>query len=158
MNQFVVPQFIDVEDKIIGPITTRQFIVMLAGFLLIAVFYKIFDFSLFVTSGSLVLAITGVFAFLKINGRPFHFFILNLIQTLKRSRLRVWSHSSLLVSDANEIEDNNFTPVVQAVSDKHYTTSRLAELSLIVDTKGAYQGENEESGVSEIKNVQRKTN
>jgi len=152
MQQFVVPQFIDVEDKIIGPITTRQFIVMLAGFLLIAIFYKIFDFSLFVTSGLLVLAITGIFAFLKINGRPFHYFILNLIQTLKRSRLRVWSRGSLVTGDAYGIEESNFAPITQAVSDKHYTTSRLAELSLIVDTKGAYQGESDETGTI---NVQR---
>ena len=27
MQQFVVPQFIDVEDKIIGSITVRQFII-----------------------------------------------------------------------------------------------------------------------------------
>ena len=78
MQQFVVPQFIDVEDKIIGPITTRQFIVLLAGFLIIAVSYKLFDFSLFVTFGLLVFAITSIFAFLKINGRPFHYFVLNL--------------------------------------------------------------------------------
>ena len=31
MQMFTVPQFIDVEDKIIGPITTRQFIICLVG-------------------------------------------------------------------------------------------------------------------------------
>ncbi|KKS92044.1 MAG: hypothetical protein UV69_C0039G0006, partial [Parcubacteria group bacterium GW2011_GWE2_43_12] len=31
MQQFVVPQFIDVEDKIIGPITVRQFIIIMVG-------------------------------------------------------------------------------------------------------------------------------
>ena len=45
MQQFTVPQFIDVEDKIIGPITTRQFVIMLAGFTLIGISYKLFDFS-----------------------------------------------------------------------------------------------------------------
>ena len=29
-NQFVVPQFLDVEPKIIGPITLRQFLIMVA--------------------------------------------------------------------------------------------------------------------------------
>lgn len=154
MQQFVVPQFIDVEDKIIGPITTRQFIVMLVGFLIIAVSYKIFDFSLFVTFGLLVLLITGVFAFLKINGRPFHFFVLNLFQTFKRPRLRIWYNGSPSSGDDYGIEESHFAPAAVA-PEKHYTTSRLAELSLIVDTKGAYQGEGEETSV---KNVEREIN
>jgi hypothetical protein len=29
MQQFVVPQFIDVEDKIIGPISVRQFLTLM---------------------------------------------------------------------------------------------------------------------------------
>jgi hypothetical protein len=153
MQQFIVPQFIDVEDKIIGPITTRQFIVILAGFLLVAVFYKIFDFSLFVTLSLLTLLITGVFAFLKINGRPFHYFVLNLFQTLKRPKLRVWRNMSLLFGDDYAIEGSRFVPVIKEISDKHYTTSRLAELSLIVDTKGAYSGEGDSA--SEIKSVKR---
>ncbi len=139
MQQFVVPQFIDVEDKVIGPITTRQFIIMLAGFLIIAIFYKIFDFSLFVVSGLIVFTISGIFAFLKINGRPFHFFVLNLLQTLKRTRLRVWQH--LMIGDNYGVEESYSMPTVNLIQDKRYTTSRLAELSLIVDTKGAYQGE-----------------
>jgi len=151
MQQFVVPQFIDVEDKIIGPITTRQFVVILGGAILIAVSYKLFDFSLFITFGLLVLIITGVFAFLRINGRPFHYFVLSLLQTLRRPRLRVWRNGLLLVDDYG-VEDNPFTSVNSVVSDKHYTTSRLAELSLIVDTKGAYRGESEETSV---KNVER---
>jgi len=151
MQQFVVPQFIDVEDKIIGPITTRQFIILLAGFLIIAVSYKLFDFSLFVTFGLLVLAITSIFAFLKINGRPFHYFVLNLFQTFKRPRLRVWHNGFSSASDDYGIEESRFSATAKVSPDKHYTSSRLAELSLIVDTKGAYQGENYESGVGKIK-------
>ncbi|MBI4779647.1 PrgI family protein [Candidatus Falkowbacteria bacterium] len=151
MQQFIVPQFIDVEDKIIGPITTRQFIVMLAGFLLVAIYYKIFDFSLFVTLGLLTLLITGIFAFLKINGRPFHYFVLNLFQTLKRTRLRVWRNDSSSSGDDYGVKENNFSPAIQeAAVNKHYTASRLAELSLIVDTRGAYQGENEDTSVKSV--------
>ena len=47
MNQFVVPQFIDVEDKIIGPITTRQFIIMLAAILMDFVAFKLLTFIFF---------------------------------------------------------------------------------------------------------------
>lgn len=151
MQQFVVPQFIDVEDKIIGPITTRQFIIMLAASLLIAVFYKIFDFTLFATSGLIVLLIAGVIAFLKVNGRPFHFFILNLFQTFKRPKLRIWLHN-LSEAEAELSLDESHPFTAAKPQAKNYSSSRLAELSLIVDTKGAYKGESEGSG-SEIKSA-----
>lgn len=143
MQQFVVPQFIDVEDKIIGPITVRQFIILLSGFLLIGLEYKLFDFSLFIVSALFVFALTGIIAFLKINGRPFHYFILNLFQTLKRPKLRIWH---FVTNDfAYEVEKKSFVTTAKTAPDKHYSASRLAELSLIVDTKGAYQGEGVES-------------
>ena len=151
MQQFIVPQFIDVEDKIIGPITTRQFVIMLAGFLIIALFYKIFDFTLFAAAGLLTLFITVAFSFVKINGRPFHFFLLNLVQTFKRPKIRVWNHTF----KKTEREEETAPPVVSyAPPVKSYTASRLAELSLIVDTKGVYQEEqNKETTISSVDKI-----
>lgn len=141
MHQFTVPQFIDVEDKIIGPVTVRQFIIMLAGAILIAICYKLFDFSLFVTMAVMILLFSGVFAFARINGRPFHFFVLNIIQTLKKTRLRVWNNSF----DKKEIDvisdEEKGIKNIQAPVMKKYTASRLAELSLVIDTGGAYKGD-----------------
>jgi len=90
MQQFVVPQFIDVEDKVIGPITVRQFIIMLVGGGLIFIAYKLADFALFLLEFVLIAAVTFIIAFIKINGRPIHYFLLNIIQTSRRPRVRVW--------------------------------------------------------------------
>jgi hypothetical protein len=139
MQQFTVPQFIDVEDKIIGPITARQFVIMLGGFMLIAVCYKIFDFALFLTAGIFLFALSGVFAFFKVNGMPFHFFVLNLFQTLKKPGLRVWNN---FIAGMNvSVEEDEKKIEVRPPSKIMVTTSRLSELALIVDTSGAYQGE-----------------
>lgn len=144
MQQFTVPQFIDVEDKIIGPITVRQFIIMLVAVLLIAGAYKLFDFMLFLTFAIPVFGIACIIAFVKINGAAFHYFLLNIVQTLKKPRLRVWRKDDTLGA-ALEIE--NPAPVA-AVPERHrYSASRLNELSLIVDTQGSYQGESDESVV-----------
>jgi hypothetical protein len=148
MQQFTVPQFIDVEDKIIGPITTRQFVIMILGFILMAISYAIFDFSLFVTASVFIFAISGTFSFAKINGRPFHFFILNLIQTLKRPRLRVWIN----VNDVNfevegKEEKDSFDQNMEIKNKKSPSLSRLNELSLIVDTKGTYKGEDKDDKI-----------
>lgn len=153
MQQFTVPQFIDVEDKIIGPITARQFIIVLSGFLLIGIFYKIFDFSLFIISGLLVLAVTSVIAFAKINGRPFHFFLLNIIQTLRRPHLRVWNNKLIALSD-DDFEKSTDKIIEKNIFDVDKiepTVSRLAELSLIVDTQGSYKGEGgEDSNIESV--------
>ena len=144
LNQFTVPQFIDVEDKIFGPITARQFVILLADGILLFVFYKLFDLVLFI----IALAVFGgfglVLAFVKINGQPFHYFLLNTIQTLRRPPLRIWqkdlsdAHMKLIIDLAN-------VPVVAAekIEKKEFSRSRLADLSLVVNTGGMYRPDDE---------------
>lgn len=151
MQQFIVPQFIDVEDKIIGPITTRQFIILLVGFILIGVGYRIFDFSLFLTVGIIILIISGAFAFVRINGRPFHLFVLNVFQTVKRPSLRIWNNLTHKTIVAEKEKEKIIEQAVIVPPAKHYLKSKLAELSLIVDTKGVYrEAEQEEEKKIEI--------
>lgn len=139
MQQFTVPQFIDVESKIIGPITTRQFLIILAAAVIVGISYKLFDFSLFLTITVVVLIITAVFAFVKVNGRPFHYFVLNITQTLRRPGIRVWNNRLTVFE---EIDRTPFVkPEQKPVVKEPYKKSRLAELALVVDTKGKYKGE-----------------
>lgn len=140
MQQFTVPQFIDVESKIIGPITTRQFLILLISALLIGLSFRFFDTGLFIVVTLIIAVIAALFSFVKINGRPFHYFILNSVQTMTKSSLRVWNHHALI--NDNPIE--NKVPVKvehQKIVKEYYKKSRLAEVALIVDTKGKYKGE-----------------
>lgn len=100
--------------------------------------YKLFDFTGFVLTSVFIFAVSGTFAFLKINGRSFHFFILNLMQTIRRPSLRIWNHKAVSPEKKEEkqIQYENVLP-----PDKYFAKKRLAELSLIVDTKGKYKGE-----------------
>jgi len=141
MQQFTVPQFIDVESKIIGPITTRQFLILLAAAIIIAASYKLFDFSLFITISVVVFALAATFSFVKINGRPFHYFILNATQTLRRPRIRVWNNKIMPVEQQEKAP--YVKTEVKAEPKEYYKTSHLAEMALIVDTKGRYKGEQE---------------
>jgi hypothetical protein len=138
MQQFTVPQFIDVENKIIGPLTVRQFMIILAAAVIIGISYKIFDFTLFLLVGILTLILAALFSFVKVNGRPFHLFLLNLFQTLRRPRLRIWNNR---LTAAEVGEPNIEYKAAAPVAPKVYKESRLAELALVVDTKGRYKGE-----------------
>lgn len=148
MQQFTVPQFIDVEDKIIGPITARQFVIFLVAAIIIAISYKFFDFTLFLTFGIIIFLIAVVFGFIKINGRPFHFFLLNIIQTWRRPNTRIWNNRLAPVVDKEKIPTLKFDSTKS--SKEYYKKSRLAELSLVVDTEGEYRGAEDESDLEII--------
>jgi hypothetical protein len=140
-TQFVVPQFIDVEDKIFGPVTARQFVILLVSGLLIVLAYKLADFALFV----FILVILGggslVIAFVKVNGQPFHYVILNIIQTLRRPSLRIWN-KVFDTADLKRIRDEAKVVVPEAVKPiQRISYSRLRDLSLTVNTGGYYQSE-----------------
>ncbi len=138
---FTVPQFIEVESKVIGAITARQFMILLAGSILVGVLYKILSFWPFIIVAIIIMTICGIFAFAKINGRAFHYFVLNFIQTSKRPNLRVWS-----VDIKNELKDPNLADLMKGQEKMDFekavfSRSRLSELTLMVDTQGVYKGE-----------------
>lgn len=139
MQQFTVPQFIDVENQIIGPITVRQFMIFLATAIIVAISYKLFDFGLFLVIAVGLVLFATTFAFVKINGRPFHFFVLNAVQTIRRPGIRVWNNRAQEASDETDVAPAVIPP--KPVAPKPFQKSRLAELALIVDTKGRYRGE-----------------
>ncbi len=140
MQQFVVPQFIDVEDKIFGPITTRQFLILLSASLLIFLAYKYADFSLFITVLVIVGSLALVFSFVKVNGQLFHYFLLNILQTVRKPSLRIWrkfySKEELDYFRNLEVEKIPEKEIRKKVKSEH-----VRDLALIVNTGGFYKPE-----------------
>ncbi|KKW30166.1 MAG: hypothetical protein UY72_C0020G0010 [Candidatus Uhrbacteria bacterium GW2011_GWD2_52_7] len=138
-SQFVVPQFLDVESKIIGPITARQFLILLAVLLIEFMIYSIFlNVVIVIALGVPVLGIGLVFAFAKVNGQPFHFIALNYVQTFRRPHLRVWDKT---ISDADLrvfLQKDEVDMVVPTPKKAPLEQSRLQELTLVVNTGGNY--------------------
>lgn len=140
-ERYTVPQFIDVEDKILGPITVRQFVIMLVTFILIFLLYKIFTFVFFIALGVVTLIVGGTLAFAKINGQPFHFFLLNLVQTFKRPTLRIWDKTISAVELREYARSATPPPPPLKIRKQPLATSKLAELALVVNTGGVYRPE-----------------
>lgn len=140
MQQFPVPQFIDVEDKILGPITTRQFVLMLAAGLVTFILYQLLTFIIFIVAGLLNLGMFAALAFVKVNGRPVHFFLLNILQTFKRPQRRIWNKAAYVRDiqiDKSHIKDTT----IKKLRKEPITGSRLSDLTLVVNTGGVYAGE-----------------
>ena len=140
MQQFTVPQFIDVEDKIFGPITVRQFILLIIGGLFLFVEYKLSDLTFFIFLAIPTLAVFGTIAFARVNGMPFHYFILNVVQTFKKPNLRVWQRQ-VDAGDAEKKRSKEVEIPISLPTKKPITRSRLSDLSLVIDTGGVYQGQ-----------------
>ncbi len=140
MDRIVVPQFLEIEDTIIGAVTIRQFLEMLVGGLLIFIYYKVFDFSLFAVASLVTIAVVAVLAFVKINGQPFHFFMLNFVSTLKSPKLKVW-RKQYNPADFKEQPEIIQPTMMTYTQQRTISSSKLSELALIVDTGGVYHGE-----------------
>ena len=140
-EQFVVPQFIDAEDKIFGPVTARQFIILMVAGLTDFALFKLLSFVPFLIVAIPILCLAGLIAFVKINGQAFHYFFLNLLQTLKKPKLRVWQ-KVYRDAELKEFMSAKPPPPILHVTRKEFTaTSRLQELTLVVNTGGVYKPE-----------------
>lgn len=70
MAQYQVPQFIEVEDKIFGPFTLRQFIYLAGGGGACLLMFSFLPLYLTILLGIPVMALAAGLAFFQINGRP----------------------------------------------------------------------------------------
>lgn len=90
MAQFQVPQFIEIEDKIVGPLTLRQFIYIgIAGIFSFFLFFLLKTWIWVVFSSSLF-TIAGILAFIKINGQPMYVILIYALKYFWRPRFYLW--------------------------------------------------------------------
>lgn len=137
--QYSVPQFIDVEDKVIGPLTVKQFIILLVGVGLLFVFWTLApSIQVFLIPAVPTLGLTAAFAFYKVNGRPFSVFLLAMFNYLVRPKTRLWRREYLadeIKADAKQA-DVSVQKVSQAKVGQRVTESRLKKLTRLLDTDG----------------------
>lgn len=142
MQQFVVPQFIDVEDKIFGPITTRQFLILLVAGIIIFLAYRFGDLATFGVVLVVVGGIAEAFAFVKVNGQKFHYFLLNIIQTMQRPGIRLW-RKSYANEELNYLRRAGIVKVIPPPPKKEVRRRHIRDLALVVNTGGYYRAEEE---------------
>ena len=90
--QYPVPQFQDIEDKIIGPLTFKQFIYILGGTGLSYAILRSLPTGLNYLLIAPVAGISLALAFYKINNQPFINIIESAFYYSLRNKLYLWSH------------------------------------------------------------------
>ena len=131
---FNVPQFIDVEDKIAGPLTWRQLLWMIGMGATLLTFFNLFDSSLFfIIAVPTVLLFVGL-AFYRPNGIPLIIYIFHAILFVFRPKVSVWERPVRRMPTVKEPAKTDET-VSSGPVDKRITQERLKELARILDSR-----------------------
>lgn len=90
--QFQVPQFLDVEDKIFGPLTLKQFLYVAgAGGVSFMLFFALEEW-LWLICTVIVGIIAITLAFVKFNGRPAIYMFLSALKYAWFPKLYLWQY------------------------------------------------------------------
>jgi len=133
--QYAIPQFTDVEDKLIGPLTLKQFLAMLGTGGLVMFFWSILGFNVVFFLFALPVAVIGLaLTFGTFNSRPmfvyagpmFNFFTTDKVRIFKRLPPDI-SLIQTKKTDASKIDVGKKTIEAPA--------SRLKRLAYLLDQK-----------------------
>lgn len=132
--RFSVPQFIDVEDKIFGPLTLKQGIYLIGSIgIALAVFVK-YGFILAVLIGGPILVLGFSLAFVKIQGRPFIYILYAASYYAVKNKLYLWKKvPKKHISKTKEVKEHTIEPVSVQMSQ-----SKLKQLAQSLDTNNMF--------------------
>ena len=129
--RFLVPQFIEVEDKIFGPLSFRQFIYVAGAVGFCVILYSYIGWVLALLFGAPVLALGFSLAFYKFNNRSFVHFLQAIVQYFAKSKLYLWKQApkkkKVEVKKPGENLNKTFVPKV--------SENKLKDLAWSLDIK-----------------------
>ncbi len=88
--RFQVPQFTEVEDKIFGPLTFKQFVYLIGGSGGLILLYFLLPLFLVIILGIPIAAFSLALAFYKVNNQPFVKIVQNALVYFSSSKLFLW--------------------------------------------------------------------
>jgi len=162
-----IPQNVTKEDKLVGPLTLKQFLYVLAGGFLIFAAYQFYAqddlaiqlyFTEFILIALLVTIATVLMAFIQINGRPFGAFLLNIVKYLSSSKQRSWhkeprEYVAAIKVRADDIKDTK-SEIKERQSGKEFKT-QIEKLAGILDTGGTINPEDYDAITTQVSNIEK---
>ena len=131
--EYQVPQFIEVEDKIIGPLTLKQFIYLAGAAGLCVVFFAYLPTIVAFLVAAPVVAFAAALAFYKVNGKPFIEMIEAGFSYYTRAKLFLWKHKDAAVTEKSAAVAAAIATAPQ--NTPKLTRWKLSELAWSLDVK-----------------------
>ncbi len=130
--QYQVPQFIEIEDKIFGPLTLKQFLYLAGGAGICLILFTFLPLFLVVILGIPVLAGAAALAFYEVNGRPAIVAVEHAFGYFFGSKLYLWKQRQVEAPKAEAKQ----APVAQAqMPVPKLSQSRLKDLAWSLNIK-----------------------
>jgi hypothetical protein len=140
LASYKVPQNIDMEDRIVGPLTMLQFVYLLIGGMIVYVSWMLFDLALFTIIAVPVGFFTLCMAFLKVQDQPFPKFIAATLLFLTKPKARVWQKEPTM-SHLNIVAKSLSAPHEQSDDHTPLDRSQLQNLASVLDSGGQVAAE-----------------
>ena len=129
---FNIPQFIDIEDKLVGPLTAKQLGWLAIGGVLLLIAYSLFDKATFFASAAIVGVIFGALAFYRPYNQPLISLLSSSVLFIKRPKLYVWHR---VVEKAEQKMASQKISAIHPPKRKVFDSEKANELSRILDTQ-----------------------
>ncbi len=101
--QFQVPQYIDIEDKVIGPFTIKQFLYIVVAAVVLFILYNLVNLFVLILLAIPICALTFALAFVKVHDQPFINVIKNFLGFLKKPDFYVWKKPTIQKKTEEEV-------------------------------------------------------
>lgn len=132
--QFSVPQFIDVEDKIVGPLTGKQTIYLILGGGILLLAFTFFNIIFAIVISIVVAPLTLAFAFYRPKGISLSSYAGNVLEYFTTNHLYLWMRDPTMTM-YKMVQKKHI--VVAEESVKHVPRSRIRDLANLLDTSAA---------------------
>ncbi len=141
MKQFQVPQFITVEDKVIGPLTIKQAVYFFGGVILIVLANFVFVSIIFYPVAIVIAATAAALAFLKISDVPFPTIIKNGFLYSMRPHVYIWKKE---VTKKHAPAKAAIIPDVTVDATPKLSESKLSDLAWSLNIKEKFRDAQED--------------
>lgn len=137
--QYQVPQFIEIEDKIFGPLTLKQFLYLAGGGGICLILFTFLPLFIVVIVGIPIMAGAAALAFYEVNGRPLIVAAEHAFGYILGSKLYLWKQRQAETSKAIEKKPVQLTESQMPVP--KLSESKLKDLAWSLNIKDRQQTE-----------------
>lgn len=141
-----VPQYIDVEDKVAGPLTIKQLGWMIVMGITLLILWNVLPFAGFVVIGFPIAVIFVSLAFFRPYGQPMGSFVAHGIMYFFKPKIYVWKRAPqniINIPQKNKAVEH-FAP------EKHLSEQSIKELAQLLDSEGTHYNESLEEILKKV--------
>ena len=133
--RFKVPKDVDIEDRIVGPLTLKQMGWLGGGFIICLILWKLVDFQLFAVLAIVVMGLSAAFAFVRPYNQTLIAFCGSVILFLTKPKQYLWRRVGINFPRKKGSNDKNAQDLLP-LTKKGFPGKKIEQLAGTLDTGG----------------------